>query len=566
MPVYDTAAKEPGSTRRRFLKATGALGLALGTAAAAPAGSVSLTARQDAARFLAQSTYGGNLALIDQVTAAGPAAWLNGQMNLPAQPFIDEVLSLYAVEDGAPIFSFDWVWWKQALAAPDLVRQRVTFALSQIFVISRQPEEINEDSRAMAAYWDMLAGNAFGNFRDLLLGVALQPSMGIYLSHLHNRRSDPALNRFPDENFAREVMQLFSIGLFELNSDGTERLGTDGQPIPTYGNAEITEMAKIFTGLTLVPENPDEGIQFGDRGLQTRHFPMVMHDPEHEPGTKTLLNGFVVPAGQSGMQDLTMAIDHLFNHPNVGPFIGKHLIRFLVTSNPKPAYVARVSAAFADNGNGVRGDMKAVLRAILLDPEARDPAMIADAEFGKARDPLVRWVQLGRAFNVASPSGEYRHFSGLQWEENLPAVESVFMAQFPFTAPSVFNFFSPTHQPAGVLTSAGLAAPEMEIIHDFTAIATVNAINRAVYQEHYIYGDVFENELPLDLTTEVALAQSGPEVLLDHLDLLLTYGTLSAATRRAILDAINPLSGDPENQTRMAIYLLMISPDYAVQR
>ncbi|MEM8960879.1 MAG: DUF1800 family protein [Acidobacteriota bacterium] len=559
--------------RRLFLQGTGALGVTLGlgsiaTAPVAASGPTPLTTRQRASRFLAQSTFGGDTALIDVVEAVGPAAWLETQMAMPRQTFLGDVLELMDSMPDLLIYFFDWVWWKHVLTQPDVVRHRVTFALSQILVVGRQPEEIFEDSRASAAYWDVLAEHAFGNFKDLLLAITLQPSMGIYLSHLYNRRGDASINRFPDENFAREVMQLFSIGLFELEPDGSHKLDADGDSIPTYGNEQITEMAKIFTGLALDEEFPGQGIQWGDRGLQTRHLPMVMYEPEHEPGPKTLLNGFVVPAGQTGMQDIEMAIDHLFHHPNVGPFLGTHLIKFLVTSNPSPAYVARVSAAFADNGSGVRGDMKAVIRAILLDTEARDLANLQDPRFGKVREPLVRWVQLGRAFHATSPSGEYRHFSAAQTEPVpiLPEVESIFMAQFPLTAPSVFNFFSPIHQPTGPLADAGLVAPEMEIIHAYTSIATDNAIDRATFGQHYLQDYDPDNIIPLDLTTEIGIAQTDPETLIDHLDLILTYGTLTDATRTIIRDAILPLSATPDEQVRLALYLFMICPEYAVLR
>ena len=554
--------------RRRFLQWTSALGVTLGAGSAGPAragatGRSTLTARQEASRFLAQATFGGDLALIDEVEAAGPAAWLDAQMDLPTEPFLPQIFDLIDdAFDDETFFYFDWVWWQQVFTAPDVVRQRVAFALSQIFVTSRRIDDLWDPAWANGAFWDVLAGNAFGNFRDLLLEVALQPSMGLYLSHLHNRRSDPALNRFPDENFAREVMQLFSIGLFELNPDGTRKLDAEGQPIPTYGNAEITEMAKIFTGLTLAPEDGGP-IIFGEE-QDTLHLPMVMYEPEHEPGPKTLLGGFVVPAGQTGMQDIEMAIDHLFQHPNVGPFIGTHLIKFLVTSNPSPAYVARVSAAFDDNGSGVRGDMKAVIRAVLLDTEARDPAHIQDPHFGKVREPLVRWVQLGRAFHATSDSGQFRYFGGNEPGDSVPTAESVFLAQYPLFAPSVFNFFSPTHQPAGPLTDADLVAPEMEIIHAFTSIATVNAIDRAVIEGEYLDSD--QELVELNLEEEIDVAEVDPELLLDRLDLLLTYGTLSSGTRGIIRDAILPLSGDPESQVLLALYLMMNCPEYAVQR
>ena len=571
--VVDEPRRTPSHhlDRRRFLQWTGAVGVALGAAhtgvrgAAASTGPSTLTARQEASRFLAQATFGGDLALIDAVEAAGPAAWLEAQIGLPAVPLLPAIFDLIVnnpLGDEDIFFYFDWTWWQQALTAPDVVRQRVTFALSQIFVISRRSDELFDDSRATGAFWDVLAGHAFGNFRDLLLDIALQPSMGIYLSHLHNRRSDPAANRFPDENFAREVMQLFTIGLFELNPDGTRKLDGNGQPIPTYGNAQITEMAKIFTGLTLAPED-GEPVVFGEE-RETLHLPMVMFEPEHEPGPKTLLGGFVVPAGQTGRQDIETAIDHLFNHPNVGPFIGTHLIRFLVTSNPSPAYVARVTAAFDDNGSGVRGDMKAVIRAVLLDTEARDTVQIQNPQFGKVREPFVRWVQLGRTFHATSDSGLFRHFGAVEPGDDVPDVESVFLAQYPLFAPSVFNFFSPAHQPAGPLTDAGLVAPEMEIIHAYTSIATVNAIDRALIEDEYI-SDLGSSTW-LNLDAEVDTATINPELLLDHLDLLLTYGTLSNPTRTIIRDAILPLSSDPKAQVRLALYLMMICPEYAVQR
>ena len=565
--TLDATPQGPHLDRRRFLQWTSALGATLGAAGSALAMSndpSTLTERQQASRFLAQATFGGDLALIDGVEAAGPAAWLDAQMDLPAQPFLPQIFDLLeqSPDDDETFYLFDWVWWQRAFTAPDVVRQRVAFALSQIFVTSRRADELWDPAWANGAFWDVLADNAFGNFRDLLLQVALQPSMGIYLSHLHNRRSDPVANRFPDENFAREVMQLFSIGLFELNPDGSQKLDADGEPIATYGNAEITEMAKIFTGLTLTPEE-DEPITFGEE-WDTLELPMIMYEPEHEPGPKFLLGGFEVPAGQTGMEDIEMAIDHLFQHPNVGPFIGTHLIKFLVTSNPSPAYVARVSAAFDDNGSGVRGDMKAVLRAILLDIEARDPAKIQDPHFGKVREPLVRWVQLGRAFHATSESGQFRYFGGHEPGEPAPTAESIFLAQYPLFAPSVFNFFSPFHQPVGPLNDADLVSPEMEIIHAFTSIATVNAIDRAVIEGDYLESDW--DFVELDLGEEIEAAEIDVEQLLDHLDLLLTYGTLSDATRTIIRDAILPLSEEPEDQVRLALYLLMICPEYTVQR
>ncbi|MEM7355126.1 MAG: DUF1800 family protein, partial [Acidobacteriota bacterium] len=251
-------------------------------------------------------------------------------------------------------------------------------------------------------------------------------------------------------------------------------------------------------------------------------------------------------------------------HPNVGPFLGRQLIQRLVTSNPSPDYISRVSAAFDDNGSGVRGDLGAVFRAILLDPEARDTSRIDDPTFGKVREPIVRWVQLGRAFHATSDSGQFRHFGGGAIEGEADHGELVPFGQYPYFAPSVFNFFLPTYQPNGPAGNAGLVAPEMEIVHSYTAIATTNLFNRAIVEEFYIT-DTEEADVWLDLQGEVDLAESDPVALIDRLDLLLTYGTLSAATRQIVLDAILPLD-DALQQVFLALYLVTISPEYAVQR
>ena len=566
----------PGTalSRRSFLQWSAAVGATAGLSEIATQSSptwagTGLSPQQEASRFLAQCTFGGDLALIDQVQSAGFETWLDSQMAMPMASALDYVFELIDTGMDEDEFTFcDWAWWELAMAAPDVLRQRIAYSLSQIFVIGRTEDTLYDTSTAISAYFDVLQRHAFGNFRDLLLDVALQPSMGIYLSHLWNRKSDPVLNRFPDENFAREVMQLFSIGLFKLNPDGSRQLDGQGEPIPTYGNAEITEMAKIFTGLTFAPREPGEPVVFGGDDIGDVNFwdSMVMYEPEHEPGPKTLLDGFVVPAGQTGMQDIESAIDLLFNHPNVGPFIGRLLIQRLVTSNPSPAYIARVSAAFADNGSGVRGDMKAVIKAILLDSEARDISRIDDPHFGKTREPFVRWVQLGRAFHANSESGQFRHFGGLTPDDTSQGQEANDLAQYPFFSLSVFNFYSPTHQPAGPLADADLVAPELEIIHSYTAVTAANLFYRAIWEEEYISDGPEVEPVPLDLSTEIDIAETGPEALIDHLDLLLTYGTLSSGARQAILNAILPLSEDPYDQVLMALFLFTISPDYSVQR
>ena len=572
LPPPDSRPSTAAFDRRTFFKWAGAAGASVGLAEVAGAshssrsvvlhaGPTTFSAEQAASRFLAQCTFGGDRSLIEEVADRGIEAWLEDQLSLEPSFFLERI---WEVEDELPegdeaIAAFDWVWWQRAMTAPDQVRQRVAFALSEIFVISRRNDEIFDFPAAVGSYQDVLLRHAFGSFRELLLEVALHPCMGIYLCHLNNRRSDPATQRFPDENFAREVMQLFSIGLFELEPDGTLKLDSAGRPIPTYGNAQITELAKVFTGLTCAPEEPEDPIFFGE--CENLWDPMVMYEPEHEPGPKRLLRGFVVPAGQSGMEDIEAAIDHLFHHPNVGPFIGRQLIQRLVTSNPSPSYVRRVAAVFADNGFGERGDLEAVIRAVLLDPEARDPGRIGDPTFGKVREPFLRWVHLGRAFHATSESGRFRHFGAEGFEDRESVDELTSLSQYPFFSPSVFNFFSPGHRPAGPAGEAGLVAPEMEIIHSFTAIAGINLVDRAVLEEFYLADE--DEDVFLDLEGEIGIED--PVELVDHLDLLLTYGLLSPASRRAILEAIRPLE-DAEDRARLAIYLLSISPDYAVQR
>ena len=577
-PVADSPSpmRERGRLNRRsFLKWTAAVGAAAGLSEAATQlrptwAGVSLTQRQQASRLLAQCSFGGDTALIDAVESAGIEGWLDSQMALPLNLTLDEVQGLLAANPEAEdIFVyFDWIWWQRAMTAPDVLRQRVAYSLSQIFVIGRTEDLLFDTPTIIAAFYDVLQRHAFGNFKDLLLDVALQPSMGIYLSHLWNAKSNPSLNRFPDENFAREVMQLFSIGLFKLNPDGSRQLDGSGEPIPTYSNAQITEMAKIFTGLTFASLDGAPisfGGDLGDIGDENFWDPMVMWEPEHEPGPKTLLDGFVVPAGQTGMQDIEAAITHLFEHPNVGPFFGRLLIQRLVTSNPSPAYISRVSAAFADNGSGVRGDMKAVLEAILLDPEARDLSHLEDPHFGKVREPFVRWVQLGRAFHATSDSGQFRHFGGLPVDATDDSGEANVFEQYPFFSRSVFNFYSPDHQPAGPLAAADLVAPELQIIHSYTTVTAINLFHRAVWEDHYI-DDTWEEIAWLDLSTEVSVAETGPNELIDHLDLLLTYGTLSSSTRQTILDSILPLAGDADEQVRMALFLIVICPEFGIQR
>ena len=366
-----------------------------------------------ASRLASRATMGQDYQAIVAMSEEGEDVWLSRQFETPAgfhDPIVTDLIQRLSAGEFAALEAQNpniqavfsrLAWWQRAINAEDQLRQRVALALSEIFVVSDSLNALARYPYAMSNYYDMLLDNAFGNFRDLLLDVTLHPSMGVYLSHINNAKADPEANTFPDENYAREVMQLFSIGLFELNPDGTEKLDADGNPVPTYDNDDIREFARVFTGLSFGGQNR----QFGSRGVDFR-APMAMFEAYHDDGEKTLLRGQQVPAGQPGMSDIDAAVDNLFNHPNVGPFIGRQLIQRLVMSNPSPAYVERVTAAFDGVDGSPRGDMKAVLAAILLDPEARS---VPDPEGtgGKLREPLLRVVATLRQLGVSSPDGFY---------------------------------------------------------------------------------------------------------------------------------------------------------------
>ena len=399
----------------------------------------------DASAFAARATFGLPYDDITVLAGEDRNAWLDSQFSLPVDDHVSVVDDLVARRNAGEFAAFEQdiellvtfrrlAWWHKTVTGEDVLRQRIAFALSEIFVVSDNVDALIIDPYALSGFYDMLLANAFGNFRDLLLDVTLHPAMGIYLSHVNNRKADPLNNTFPDENYAREVMQLFSIGLFELNTDGTQKLDGQGQPLPTYSNNEIREFAKIFTGLSF-----GGPVQYFGNAAPYFRAPLVMFDAYHATGAKQLLNGVVVPAGQTGLQDINDAIDNLFNHPNVGPFIGKQLIQRLVTSNPSSAYVDRVARAFNGDTTGVRGDMQAVIRAVLLDPEAVAPPDTT-ADFGKLREPVVRYASLLRQFGANSADG---------FIANTGYVLQALARQHPLSSPSVFNFFLPAHSARG---------------------------------------------------------------------------------------------------------------------
>ncbi|MEM7163360.1 MAG: DUF1800 family protein [Bacteroidota bacterium] len=531
----------------------------------------------ETARFLSQATLGANRDYIESVAEMDYEDWLDGQFQIPTTSMFQETdsafnvaLDLYVQNGGDPedyfgpyLPHFYYGLWRHNLMNEDLLRQRVAHALSEILVISLQ-SELGDFGYGLASYWDILQENAFGNYEDLLMDVSLSPMMGRYLSHFNNPLEIPSLNIHPDENYAREIMQLFTIGLYELNIDGSQVLDMNDQAIPTYDNDDIKEFAQVFTGLGPgeIMENPwvSDPIFGLDFYLTIKSEPMAMYEEWHDQSSKQLLNGYVIPAGQDGLNDIQDAVNHLFNHPNVGPFLALRLIQNMVKSNPSPGYIERVALAFNDNGNGVRGDMKAVIKAVLLDEEARSCVWLNEAYHGKLRAPIYRYYQLARANELESDDELY-------WNVGYDFL--LLTEQAPLAASSVFNFYSPDFQPNGDIASADLVAPEFQIHNSRTSIGFMNSIyvnnNWALLWDWE--GGTDDTRINFSVLEPIA---RDPEALLNHMDVVYTNGQLTEETRTIIKEA---LEGIQQNnfgnqyttfRVRMALYLIMVSPDYAI--
>lgn len=529
-----------------------------------------LTAEQQASRFLAQATFGPTSESIAELRNLGYdyRAWIDREAGKPPTRAVD---ILVAERNAGRITTSDRALNRRArtqvmLTAPDQLRQRVAYAWSQIMVVSDAESTVQAGGDGSSSYWDMLARNALGSFRTLLLEVTRHPIMGRYLSHYKNRKANSATGTRPDENYAREVMQLFSIGLYQLNADGSYVTDASGRPVETYTNDNITEFARVFTGFT------DAGTSNTGTGAGRTDFPsatqnytetMRMWEGQHDTGAKTLLNypgarKASLPAGQSGLQDVSDAIDNLVEHPSTAPFVSRLLIQRLVTSNPTQGYVGRVAAVFVDNGQGVRGDLLAVVKAILLDAEARSVARIADPQHGKLREPFLRVTHVLRAFRFTNSSANPIPYDLGGFTENT-------MGQFPLGSPSVFNFYSPDYEPPGPIADAGLVGPEFQILNAVFAVTLPNTFNTL------IAGANGTGSFRLNLADPESVA-GDTGALLDHLDLLLTHGTMSADTRAAIrraLDGITPAmvpngSSLAQQRARLGLYLTLLSPDYAV--
>jgi len=472
-------------------------------------------------------------------------AWIEDQFHQPGSSQLDYMLS----HPGSSSLSGprQHKWMIDAIEGEDQLRQRVAFALSEIFVTSDLSQTLDREQDAMANYYDILLNNAFGNYRDMLEEITLNPVMGLFLSMIQNARGDPTLGTRADENYAREIMQLFSIGLFELNNDGTIRTDENGQPIAAYTQSDVEEYARIFTGWTNADAIRFDHPQAG--GNTNKFLPMQAFPGFHDFGEKRLLLDGVSPSGISEVEDLANALDSIFNHPNVGPFFSEQLIKRLVTSNPSREYVGRVANAFNDNGLGVRGDMRAVIRVILLDPEARN-GHSSSPNFGKLREPLLRWTHLWRAFNVQrGTDSEYNQFNhaspGLQ-------ASGSFLGQGVLSAPSVFNFFQPNYAPLGPIHDQNLVAPEAEIYTDAYILTTTERITTLTQIYHSAANENSKRNSYIDITTETALAES-PAALLDKLDLLLLSGQMTTPMRNLLLTHLQNLPSDETGRVQRVL-------------
>ncbi len=540
----------------------------------------------DWSRFLTQTTFGPTPKELARVMGMTKEAWLEEQFNTPTTrhlPLLDARFeSLGWVAAPAQDDSDDgWqrdlqrsdIWWEVALWGKDQLRQRVAFALSQILVISNVSDVLYNDSRGIANYQDILADHAFGNYRDLLQAVTLNPMMGEYLSMVRNEKTDEARNIRPDENYARELMQLFAIGLVELNNDGSVKLDNQGQPIPTYDQTTVTELARVFTGWNMATIN--RWWEWTESGA-SEVLPMKAFPAYHDSGSKTLFGDQLIPAGNTPEQDIDAALDIIFAHPNVAPFVSKQLIQRLVTSNPSPAYVSRVAAVFNNNGAGVKGDMRAVVKAILLDTEAQTGHQTAPETFGKLREPLLKVSALWRAFNATGTPTQFDggavtppriRFRGSDRE----------LSQRPYGSFSVFNFYRPDYQPSGEMRELGLMGPEFQILTESMIISKTNFLSSSVFWrdtqhdwlEPVINGDwdVFHSRLHLGEEKQMAHQAAS---LLDRLNLLMMAGQMSDDMYNTILAYLNSYPASESWQRDISVYdalfLVMASPEFAVQR
>jgi uncharacterized protein (DUF1800 family) len=521
-------------------------------------------------RLMRQATLGVNFNDMKEFVKMTPEKWIDEQLKVPSPNMLektslmrkesrDYVISLgYDFKDDTVLTRseyFNLAWWRHNLENQDYLKQKLAYVYSQIFVIS-SVVAVGDFAHGMASFYDILLKNTSGNFKELLLGISLHPSMGFYLSHFNNSKSIPERNIHPDENYAREIMQLFTIGLHQLNIDGSLKRDSLGNPIPTYTQKDIKELAKVFTGLSAGKAgNYGRGDTRFGMNIYSTDFsvPMAMYDEWHEFGGKSFL-GLYIPSGQKGMKDIEMAIDHIFRHPNVGPFIGKQLIQKLVTSNPSPAYIKKVAETFNDNGKGVRGDMAAVFKAILLHPEARSCESLMSPAQGKLQEPMVRLMERTRNYKIIPDANNKIYTDGgdsrWRFDQNI------------LSAPNVFNFYLPTYSPLGALRSNNLLGPEFQMHNSTSSIRWANSVMSPDWLMNYHWRMQREGFYEIELSDLYPYAND-TEALINQFDKRFTRGQLTLRTRR-LMKYNMERNLNTKNRIHSSLGILLLSPEYNI--
>lgn len=529
-----------------------------------PVVSAQLDTKIDAAQFLQFAGLGASDAEINAVTGTNAAAWVRTEIGKPAFGY-ETLMRARVPDDRTNRRQSSQLMWEAMITSDAQLRARMTFALSQIFVVGNSGFGSNV-RYGLASWLDVLDRNAFGNYRDLMQDVTYSPIMGDYLTYSYNQKGDPNTGRQPDENYAREVMQLFTIGLVELNMDGTPKLDAQGVEVETYSNDDVDGLSRVFTGLA----HADTDFRAGRRGVDSYHVPMTMYADYHSTLEKSFLSS-TIPAGTPGDASVSQALDILFAHPNVAPFVSSQLIKRFTASSPDPAYVERVATAFETGlyiasdgtafGTAVRGDLSAALAAVLLDETLFDDERAAT--YGKVREPVLKFVQLARIYSMPGSTVIVTANNNIYGDTSNPITA---LGQAPLKSPSVFNFYRPGYiAPSTETGEAGLTAPELQIINQAAALGYLNFMTRFVTQ-----GDTNQaGRLVPDLTEELAVAADAA-ALVDLLDLKLTAGRMNATTRALIVEAVEALpvrdtsSRDTDLRSRVRIAMLMTvaSADY----
>ena len=509
----------------------------------------------EAARFLTQATYGPTVAEIARLRAIGYSEWLRQEFNKPAtaaRPYMEAVNDARLADGQSGVSHNNRLdrWFHTAATGSDQLRQRAAFALSQILVISDQNSTLGGEPIQVSEYWDILARNAFGNYRELLDEVTWNPSMGKYLSHFRNRKASADGLRQPDENYAREVMQLFTIGLIERNLDFTPIL-SGGQPIPTYNQNVVTDYAKVFTGF-----NYNNATTISN-GTNT-YLRMTCIETEHDTTLKTVIGGSTIPAGQDCPTDVDDGLDLLFAHPNIAPFISRQLIQRFTSSSPSPAYIQRVAQKFLNNGFGERGDLSAVVRQVLMDPEARNAPT---TNSGKPREPMLKLTAMWRAWDAQMPAADA--YGNIPMGMTNP---SGTFGQRPLGADTVFNFFEPDYQLPGAIANAGLYSPEFQTLNESTLTSASNSYYTYSWNSYVGMSSPPSNRPLLNLAPLVALA-SDPTAMVAEVNKRMMYGSMSSNMQSVLRNMLIFMDGaSATDKARTLVYVTALSPEYAVQR